>query len=786
MLTIYKFGKWLVEKIGIKTLIALPLLLVAIGSGAFGLSTVIRSLDSEFLMRMVVLAVILAWVLARSRISAWLAWILMLSLGLLVVVVYIGDLFLPLIALIRAGIFTGWQYLHYEMFAEIDLTALNLAYADVYYRLAGLFSTLGIWWASIISGSPASDRIAIWLIWSYAQWLGASWGGWFLRREKQVILGLLPSGVMLATVSAYTGSGTRMLLSFLFGSLMLMGVNHYNSSEDRWEKSKMDYPEEISKEAPLVTLGISVILLILAAVIPTISIRSIVRYVRDVSKGGVEDARPVIQSFGLEQSPYQESRQYLRGGLPRSHLIGSGPELSEQLVMTVQITGGGVQSTGDDVILPLYWRSRNYDIYTGDGWESSLVSSSSFIAGKPVFDPNLDYHTILQQDFRLVRAETSNIYAAGDLLTADANFEVFLRPIPEGAEISGSPLDLFGGSINTKNYRVQSVVPVVSEQELRSAPIGYPQWIRNRYLRLPENIPTRVLMLARGLTVNIETAYDRALVLEEYLRGFEYTLDIDQPPRNQDIVDYFLFESRKGYCDYYASTMVIMARAVQLPARLVTGYYRGEFDEANQRYVVTEADAHSWVEIYFSGIGWVPFEPTAIRSEIERLSKHQAIIGENEENLESLERQPLINMPPLGIVGIGVAGVILIVFLIFQIDILVLQRMPLPKAVEKLYRRLYSHGRSLNIHASRADTPYEFAFSLEDRISRLTEGYISRRLIYPAVFEIHDLTQIYAQTLYSDHPINIRERPKLFFLWRNLRRRMWLARFRQRTVKKSR
>ena len=94
MLTIYKFGKWLVEKIGVKTLMALPLLLVAIGSGAFGLSNVIRSLDSEFLIQVVVWAVILAWVLARSRISAWLAWILMLCLGLLFVVVHIGDLFL--------------------------------------------------------------------------------------------------------------------------------------------------------------------------------------------------------------------------------------------------------------------------------------------------------------------------------------------------------------------------------------------------------------------------------------------------------------------------------------------------------------------------------------------------------------------------------------------------------------------------------------------------------------------------------------------------------------------
>ena len=77
------------------------------------------------------------------------------------------------------------------------------------------------------------------------------------------------------------------------------------------------------------------------------------------------------------------------------------------------------------------------------------------------------------------------------------------------------------------------------------------------------------------------------------------------------MVDYFLFDLKEGYCDYYATSMAILARAAGLPSRLVVGYASGDYDPANNRYVVTEADAHSWVEIYFTGRGWVEFEPTA-------------------------------------------------------------------------------------------------------------------------------------------------------------------------------
>ena len=95
------------------------------------------------------------------------------------------------------------------------------------------------------------------------------------------------------------------------------------------------------------------------------------------------------------------------------------------------------------------------------------------------------------------------------------------------------------------------------------------------------------------------------------MRKIPYSLDVPTPPPGRELVAWFLFDLKRGYCDYYASAMVLLARLNGIPARLAIGYATGNLDSATGQYVVTEAQAHSWPELYFPGIGWVPFEPTA-------------------------------------------------------------------------------------------------------------------------------------------------------------------------------
>ena len=137
------------------------------------------------------------------------------------------------------------------------------------------------------------------------------------------------------------------------------------------------------------------------------------------------------------------------------------------------------------------------------------------------------------------------------------------------------------------------------------------------YLAVPESVPQRVWDLAAELTAGDGTLYEKVRALEEYLSsdgGFRYSLrEASVVPEGHDYVDHFLFESRIGYCDNFSTAMVVMARMAGIPARWAKGFNSGTAaisEDGSPYYAITNANAHSWPEILFPDVGWVPFEPT--------------------------------------------------------------------------------------------------------------------------------------------------------------------------------
>jgi transglutaminase-like putative cysteine protease len=163
------------------------------------------------------------------------------------------------------------------------------------------------------------------------------------------------------------------------------------------------------------------------------------------------------------------------------------------------------------------------------------------------------------------------------------------------------------------DYTVISRFSAATAAELRTASLtGVPPAVMARYTQLPESVPERVYELAQevaGDPAVAATPYDQARALERFLRQYPYSLEVALPPAGSDPVDYFLFDLQSGYCDYYASAMVVMARSLGLPARLATGFLQQPADAAG-RQTIYMVNAHSWAEIYFAGYGWVEFEPT--------------------------------------------------------------------------------------------------------------------------------------------------------------------------------
>jgi hypothetical protein len=171
-----------------------------------------------------------------------------------------------------------------------------------------------------------------------------------------------------------------------------------------------------------------------------------------------------------------------------------------------------------------------------------------------------------------------------------------------------------------------SRLPPMNAAKLRTASTDYSRDITDTYLQIPRLDP-RIPELAGQITKNAKTPFDKALAMESFLRDrFTYTLNLTGKP-GDDPLAHFLFDTRAGHCEYFASAMTIMLRTLGIPAREVNGFLPGEYNDLGGDYIVRASDAHSWVEVYFPGNDWQVFDPTPAAPEnsagfLSRLGKY--------------------------------------------------------------------------------------------------------------------------------------------------------------------
>ncbi|MCA0753657.1 transglutaminase domain-containing protein [Paenibacillus sp. N4] len=295
-----------------------------------------------------------------------------------------------------------------------------------------------------------------------------------------------------------------------------------------------------------------------------------------------------------------------------------------------------------------YWRGESKALYTGEGWEDSETARDEQVyaiqkgaelasLNEPPAAGTIEVNqivTMIRKDSYPVLFSASPASTVNWIGSEDGVLPSGFVWLPESLELRL----LNWPSRNRKypeTYSITSSVPVLDETALRETRAGWSgaNSVRNAmYLQLPDTLPARVRELAEDVTKEAESDYDKARLLEEYLR-LNYTYnnkpDISKlTGESVDFVDQFLFELQEGYCDYFSTSMAVMARSLGLPARWVKGFAPGvlpagsfvtpeEYMEENLNpsgagtYTVRNSDAHSWVEIYFEGFGWVPFEPTS-------------------------------------------------------------------------------------------------------------------------------------------------------------------------------
>jgi protein-glutamine gamma-glutamyltransferase len=286
---------------------------------------------------------------------------------------------------------------------------------------------------------------------------------------------------------------------------------------------------------------------------------------------------------------------------------------SSAVVMRIRIQGDASRAQ------EIHWRGGVLTNFDGKRWftpapEPRLLvpdPSGAYQLGLTSLPP--DSYFLLRYTVLMEPVATDALFLAARPLTIWGHFGIDSRfqRMPHNYLIlddTGSVLNpLHAGA--PAHYDAVSQVPLVAPKKLREDSTDYPPDIRDTYLQLPQLDP-RIHELARKITAHDPTPYDKAAELERYFHtNFRYTLDLSDMNK-PDPLAYFLFTKRAGHCEYFASAMVVMLRTLGVPARYVTGFLPGEFNDLAQDYIIRDSDAHSWVEVYFPTYGWITFDPT--------------------------------------------------------------------------------------------------------------------------------------------------------------------------------
>ncbi len=280
--------------------------------------------------------------------------------------------------------------------------------------------------------------------------------------------------------------------------------------------------------------------------------------------------------------------------------------------------------TGTPVKYPmLRWRGIALSNFDGKRWtndESNRQSQSAMQDGWIILSNRKDFEAppaaTLEFTVLLQPIASDAVFAPAQVLKLRGNF--FAGANTYYASVRGSSLamDSTGSVFNASHsfgqirYDGVSVLPQSRPVRARTSGSGYPREILDTYLQLPRALDPRIPDLARSITAPAGNSFDKAVAMESYLRdNFTYTLILKGKP-GDDPLAHFLFETRAGHCEYFASAMAIMLRTLGIPSREVNGFLPGEYNDVAGDYIVRASDAHSWVEAYFPGSGWVTFDPT--------------------------------------------------------------------------------------------------------------------------------------------------------------------------------
>ena len=495
-----------------------------------------------------------------------------------------------------------------------------------------LISTFGRMLFSVsefFSRRPVEDPIFFVAIMMAAFWILSASAAFHLTRTQRFLPTALPAAIGILVIQHYDNSEAgRVWIIGVFAliALLMLGRLNFLEEQKRWKEKRVFLSPENSLD---LTSGMAIaagLLILTAWTVPSTFLRidSVRRAWNQIIKPWNEFTDRFENAISALDSPGGGQTGEFYGSQLQ---LGLGFPLSESIMFRVQVP----ELAPGQKPPRYYWRGRVYDQFINDQWISSGTSREEFTPNfVPLTLPVSQAAGSSRFIFTTGEARFSLLYSPSQPIWISRPGTIFTSPAGDEREVTSwnaSP-----GLLPGESYQVEVVLNNPNIQELRQAGTEYPEWVTEKYLQLPEDLPQSIRDLALEVTANAETPYDKASAITRHLREFiKYAPTIPKPPRDVDPLEWVLFSHGEAYCVYYATSEVLMLRYLGIPARMAVGFSQGtgtssigepipelvEEIEINS-YVVRRNNAHAWPEVYFPGIGWVEFEPTGNQSPLDR------------------------------------------------------------------------------------------------------------------------------------------------------------------------
>ncbi len=475
-----------------------------------------------------------------------------------------------------------------------------------------------LWKEAVSSGGVGKDNTIFLMMLAAGFWLITYITVWNTIRGQHLWRAVAPAGFVLL-INMYYYGGTQglafWLVVYLFAVLLYAARLYTLHQERRWHFGRVRFKPEVERDFLQLGAIIAVAAVVFGMVAPVFA------GAPQVSGLWTEISRPlrsIEDTFSRMFSALQPNGLPYTNPFGRTLALLGQRNLGDKLVLEVRASEGR------------YWQGVVYDRYTGAAFQSSDTDRISAAANEQALPQNFEMRELITQ--------TVSVYFPNNTLVFAAPQPVAVNQTSWIDVLSGNNLNMWTMLTpigNGDSYQVVSSISRAPIDLLRSAGTTYPATIRDRYLQLPDTLPQRVRDLARKIVADADATnpYDQATALETWLRqNIKYNDQIPAPAQGQDGVDYVLFVTREGFCDYYASAMAVMARSLGIPARIATGFAQGTFDSKRGVYQVYQNNAHTWVEVYFPRYGWIQFEPTASQPAIERPTADNANAASSQQN----------------------------------------------------------------------------------------------------------------------------------------------------------